>query len=81
MHITDRMTSGAGAIRAEAGLLYREGKANICPSCGGEQWIVGRVTAQCGLCDMPVPLKGSAILSIVARDAAPAIVLRASRTA
>jgi hypothetical protein len=30
-----------------------------CPDCGGSQWIVGRVVAECAHCDTPLPLAAS----------------------
>ncbi len=38
---------------------YREGQAMLCPDCGGTQWIVGRVVAECARCDTPLPLAAS----------------------
>ena len=36
--------------------LYRPAESNHCPSCGGANWIVGRVTAECGFCSRALPL-------------------------
>ena len=30
-----------------------------CPDCGGNQWIVGRVVAECARCEMLLPLAAS----------------------
>ncbi|KMS58558.1 MULTISPECIES: hypothetical protein [Sphingobium] len=38
---------------------YREGRAIPCPDCGGNQWIVGRVVAECARCETPLPLAAS----------------------
>lgn len=35
------------------GPLYRTGEAMRCTQCGGSNWVVGRITAQCGRCDQP----------------------------
>lgn len=29
---------------------------NHCPECGGSQWHVGRISAECAVCDIPLPL-------------------------
>jgi hypothetical protein len=38
---------------------YREGQKMPCPDCGGNQWIVGRVVAECARCEMLLPLAAS----------------------
>lgn len=75
---TMRITSRAGMVGGQNDLHYRTGKANVCPCCGGQQWLVGRVTAECGLCETSMLLKE---LAVVSREAVPAIMVRASRTA
>lgn len=35
---------------------YLSRTTNTCPDCGGQQWHVGRVSAQCAICDSPLPL-------------------------
>jgi hypothetical protein len=35
---------------------YHEGKTNLCPECGGSQWMVGRIMAECALCETAMPL-------------------------
>ncbi|ATI81477.1 hypothetical protein A6768_24915 [Sphingobium yanoikuyae] len=37
--------------------LYRAGEPNRCPGCGGQQWIVGRMMAECGYCGSAVPME------------------------
>lgn len=37
--------------------LYREDVANHCSGCGRQQWIIGRMTAECGFCGTALPLK------------------------
>lgn len=29
---------------------------NRCPECGNSQWHVGRISAECAVCDIPLPL-------------------------
>lgn len=36
--------------------VYRPGESNRCPSCGRQNWMVGRSTAECGFCDTAVPI-------------------------
>ncbi|MET0360914.1 MAG: hypothetical protein ABW048_04085 [Sphingobium sp.] len=38
---------------------YREGRNTCCPDCGGRQWLVGRLMAQCAHCDAALPLERS----------------------
>ncbi|KQN04832.1 hypothetical protein ASE85_07525 [Sphingobium sp. Leaf26] len=38
---------------------YYQGRKTPCPDCGGNQWIVGRVVAECAHCDTPLPLAAS----------------------
>jgi hypothetical protein len=52
-----------GGLPAEGPLLargyvvtYRPGQAHACPGCGGEQWHVGRQTAECACCLTALPL-------------------------
>lgn len=35
------------------GPLYRTGEGMRCQQCGAANWVIGRVTAQCGRCDQP----------------------------
>jgi hypothetical protein len=37
-------------------VVYRANEVNRCPGCGHAQWLLGRVTAECGLCGTAVPL-------------------------
>lgn len=37
-------------------LLYRPDETNRCPRCGGANWIVGRITAECAFCSTALPL-------------------------
>ncbi|WP_188054860.1 MULTISPECIES: hypothetical protein [unclassified Sphingosinithalassobacter] len=37
-------------------VAYRPDEANHCPGCGGSQWIIGRMTAECAHCSTAVPL-------------------------
>lgn len=36
--------------------MYRANAQNHCPGCGRSQWIIGRITAECGFCGTAVPL-------------------------
>lgn len=36
--------------------LYRDGERNHCPACGGSNWIIGRILAECGFCATALPL-------------------------
>lgn len=36
--------------------LYWPGETNRCPCCGGKAWTVGRASAECAACDLPLPL-------------------------
>ena len=38
---------------------YYLGRAMPCPDCGGTQWIVGRIVAQCARCETPLLLAAS----------------------
>ncbi len=35
--------------------VYHQGAANHCPGCGQTQWIVGRISAQCSVCETAIP--------------------------
>lgn len=37
-------------------ILYHADSDNHCPACGRDQWIIGRVTAQCAFCETALPL-------------------------
>ncbi|WP_298401393.1 hypothetical protein [Sphingobium sp.] len=37
--------------------LYHVGEANRCPSCTRQQWIVGRMVAECAFCGTALPLE------------------------
>jgi hypothetical protein len=36
--------------------VFVAGRANRCPDCHGEAFIVGRVTAECGGCELPLAI-------------------------
>lgn len=44
--------------RPDRGFLavYRPGESNRCPGCGGQNWLVGRTTAECAFCATAVPI-------------------------
>ena len=37
-------------------VVYRLNETNRCPGCGREQWLVGRITAECAFCGTAVAL-------------------------
>ncbi len=37
--------------------VWYPGETNRCPSCGERDWKVGRVTAECAHCDMPLLIR------------------------
>lgn len=37
--------------------VYYPGEVNRCPSCGERHWRVGRVTAECAHCEMPLLIR------------------------
>lgn len=37
---------------------YRVGEVCYCPGCGGSNWWVGRMSAQCAFCDTALPIAG-----------------------
>lgn len=36
--------------------VFALGRPNRCPDCHGEAFTVGRITAECGGCGMPLPI-------------------------
>lgn len=38
-------------------VYFHRDTVNHCPYCGHSQWVVGRVTAECGLCHSALPIK------------------------
>lgn len=37
-------------------VVYHPGETNRCPGCGHSNWLIGRVTAQCGFCGTALAL-------------------------
>ena len=37
-------------------VLYRRQANTECPSCGSSNWNVGRSSAECATCELPIPL-------------------------
>ena len=37
-------------------IVYRPDEVNHCPGCGGSQWLVGRLLAECAFCSTALPL-------------------------
>lgn len=42
-------------------VLYRPGEPNHCPGCGGQNWLVGRSSAECARCATALPLISPAV--------------------
>ncbi|HWK37209.1 hypothetical protein [Sphingomonas sp.] len=40
-------------------LLYHDDGVNHCPGCGKQQWLVGRVMAECAFCETALPIEHS----------------------
>ena len=55
--LADRMQRGARGYAAN----YLPGDVNRCPSCGGRRWTVGRVTADCWNCGLPLPIAADGV--------------------
>ncbi|WP_093016766.1 MULTISPECIES: hypothetical protein [unclassified Sphingobium] len=49
--------------------LYHVGGQNHCPGCGGQQWIVGRMMAECGYCGSAIPMESFSTYSAAPRIA------------
>lgn len=37
-------------------IAFRPTLDNICPGCGGRQWLVGRLSAECARCATALPI-------------------------
>lgn len=37
-------------------VVYHPGETNHCPGCGHSNWLIGRVSAQCGFCGTALAL-------------------------
>jgi hypothetical protein len=46
----------AGLAHRGHHIVYRANESNHCPGCGRSQWIIGRISAECGFCGTAVPL-------------------------
>lgn len=59
MQMLDGQVRGAalGWIASGFRILYRDGEQNSCPACGGQNWMIGRMTAECSFCGTALPLK------------------------
>lgn len=42
-------------------ILFHADETNRCPGCGGANWYVGRITAECATCGTAVPIAQSAM--------------------
>lgn len=38
-------------------IVYRDNQSNVCPGCGRQSWLIGRVMAECGFCATALPLQ------------------------
>ena len=43
-------------VRRGYQVVYHPGETNHCPGCGHSNWLIGRVTAQCGFCGTALAL-------------------------
>jgi hypothetical protein len=50
-------------------LHYRPGHDNCCPGCGHSNWYVGRLLAECAMCNTVLPLRGSPYAALQALPA------------
>ena len=41
--------------------VYHEHKVNQCPGCGRNQWLVGRISAECCFCATALPLSDNSV--------------------
>lgn len=62
--VYERATPSFAASLAKRGhhIVYRANETNHCPGCGRSQWLIGRVTAECGFCGTAVPLAETSVL-------------------
>lgn len=42
-------------------VVYRLDQVNYCPGCGGRQWLIGRVSAECAICATALPLAAASL--------------------
>ena len=56
--------------------LYHAGDVNHCPGCGGKSWHVGRMSAECAVCETAIPLA-----DVAAQPMQPLYRVTRSRTA
>jgi len=49
-------------------VVYHPGETNRCPGCGHSNWLIGRVTAQCGFCGTALALALSAPRLSISED-------------
>jgi hypothetical protein len=56
--VYERATPSFTATLANRGhhIVYRANADNHCPGCGRSQWLIGRISAECGFCGAAVPL-------------------------
>ncbi len=54
--VTGRGSDEAPAVGGGTSPVHRPHQGNHCPECGSAQWHVGRVTAECGVCEHVIPL-------------------------
>lgn len=54
----ERAAETFAATLAQRGhhIVYRANAENHCPGCGRSNWLIGRISAECGFCGTAVPL-------------------------
>lgn len=62
--VYERAAPSFAASLAKRGhhIVYRAHESNHCPGCGRSNWLIGRVTAECGFCGTAVPLAETYVL-------------------
>lgn len=59
----------AASLAGRRGCLpcwYPHGR-NVCPSCGNQTWLVGRTSAECTSCELPLPFANLAARPVITR--------------
>lgn len=54
--LTDTPIGLSSWRHAAYALSYRSGESNSCPGCGRQNWIVGRLMAECAFCGTALTL-------------------------
>lgn len=56
VEMEERVRAPALPVRRPAVPVFAIGRANRCPDCHSEAFTVGRITAECCGCDLPLPI-------------------------